>query len=117
MEDDVKQKRFLWGVALAWAPSLPLMIGLGYLFVGISGSKATGLAAVAGGFAESYVMFGAAATLICEVVAMAFLFRTFSRAHELRGAFSVISIGVSGVMILLFCLSVWLLWFARHQKF
>jgi hypothetical protein len=117
VEDDLKQKRFLWGAALAWAPSIPMLISLGYFFIGISNSKATGLAAVAGGFAEMYILVGLAATIICEVSAMALLFRAFSRGHGVRSAFSVLSICVSSLMILLFCLSVWLLWFQRHQTF
>lgn len=117
MEDERKQKRFLWGVALAWAPWIPMMISLGYLFRGVSNSKATGLAAVAGGFAEMYVLVGLAATLICEVSAMALLFRAFSQGHGIRSAFSVLSICMSGLMILLFCLSLWLFWFASHHAF
>jgi biopolymer transport protein ExbB/TolQ len=80
MDDELKQRRFLWGVALAWAPWIPTMIGLGYAFVHIGNSKATGLAAVAGGFAEMYILLGLAATLICEVSAMALLF-----AHSRAG--------------------------------
>jgi hypothetical protein len=78
VEEELKRKRFLWGVALAWAPSIPTMIGLGYVFVGIAGSKATGVAAVAGGFAEMYVLIGLASTLACEVSAMVLLFSAFS---------------------------------------
>jgi hypothetical protein len=117
MEDELKRKRFLWGAALAWAPWVPMMIGLSYAFVGINGSKATGLAAVAGGFAEMYVLVGIAATVICEVSAMALLFRAFSRGHAARSAFSVLSICISGLMMILFCLSLWLFWFAKHHTF
>jgi hypothetical protein len=117
VEDELKHKRFLWGAALAWAPWVPMMIGLSYLFVGIGNSEATGLAAVAGGFAEAYALVGLAATLICEVGAMALLFRAFSQGHGIRSAFSVLSICMSGLMILLFCLSLWLFWFARHHTF
>ncbi len=115
--DELKQKRFLWGVALAWAPWVPTMIGLGSAFRGISNTKATGLAAVAGGFAETYVLVGLAATLICEVSAMALLFRAFSRGHGVRSALSVLSICMSGLMILVFCLSLWLFWFESHHTF
>jgi hypothetical protein len=115
--DELKQKRFLWGVALAWAPWVPTMIGLGSAFHGISNTKATGLAAVAGGFAETYVLVGLAATLICEVIAMVLLFRAFSRGHGVRSAFSVLSICMSGLMILVFCLSLWLFWFESHHTF
>ncbi len=117
MEAEVKQKRFLWGVALAWAPRVPMMVGLGYAFRGISGSKATGLAAVAGGFAETYVATGVAATAICEVSALILLFRAFSRGHGARSAFSVLSICISGLMILLFGLSLWLFWLESHHTF
>jgi hypothetical protein len=115
--DEVKQKRFLWGVALAWAPWVPTMIGLASTFRGISNTKATGLGAVAGGFTETYVLVGLAATLICEVSAMALLFRAFSRGHGVRSAFSVLSICMSGLMILVFCLSLWLFWFESHHTF
>ena len=117
MEGDLKRKRFLWGVALAWGPCVPMMIGLSYLSHGMWNSKATGLAAVAGGFAEGYVMMGLAATLICEVGAVAMLFRAFSPEHGVRSAFSVLSICMSGLMILLFCLSVWIFWFESHHSF
>jgi hypothetical protein len=93
------------------------MIGLGSAFRGISNTKATGLAAVAGGFAETYVLVGLAATLICEVSAMALLFRAFSRGHGVRSALSVLSICMSGLMILVFCLSLWLFWFESHHTF
>jgi hypothetical protein len=117
MEDDTKRKRFLWGVALAWVPWVPTIIGLGSAFRGIANTKATGIAAVAGGFVEMQVMVGLAATLICEVSAIALLFRAFSRGHELRSAFSVISICMSGLLIILFGLSVWFFWFANHRTF
>jgi hypothetical protein len=93
------------------------MIGLGYTFRGIGNTKATGIAAVAGGFVEMYVLLGMSATLICEVGAMALLFRAFSPGHGLRSAFSALSICVSGLIILLFCLSLWLFWFESHHRF
>jgi hypothetical protein len=117
MEGDQQRKRFLWGVALAWVPALPVIIGLLNAFVGINNSKATGLAALAGGFAEMYITVGLAATLICEVWAMTLLFRAFSRGHGLRSAFSVLSLCISGLTLILFCLSLWLFWFQSHQRY
>jgi hypothetical protein len=114
MEDDAKRKRFLWGVALVWVPWVPVIIGLGNAFVGIANTKATGLAAVAGGIMETQVMVGLAATLACEVSAMVLLSRGFSRGHELRSVLSVLSICASGLLIFLFGLSVW---FLRHLRF
>jgi hypothetical protein len=32
MEDDLRHKRFLWGVVLAWSPWVPMMTGLSSLF-------------------------------------------------------------------------------------
>jgi hypothetical protein len=117
VEEELKHKRFLWGAALAWAPSIPTMIGLGYVFRDMAGSKATGIAVVAGGFVEGYVLTGLAATLICEVSAMVLLFRAFSRGHGLRSAFSVLSLCVSGLTLLFFSLSLWLFWFENHRRF
>ena len=56
---DQDQKRFAWGVGLAW---LPVLLGvvpaLVNAFRGVSQEKATGLAAIAGGFAEALAIFG-----------------------------------------------------------
>jgi len=117
MEDNQSQKRFQWGAALAWAPVIPMMIGLNSTLIGINNSKATGVAAVAGGLAETYVTVGLAATLICEGWAMTLLFRSFSRGHGLRSAFSVLSLCMSGLMLVLFCLSLWLFWFQSHHRY
>jgi hypothetical protein len=117
MEDELKRRRFLWGVALVWVPWVPVIIGLCNAFVGIANTKATGLAAVAGGLVETQVMVGLAATLICEVIAMTLLFRAFSSGHELRSVVSALSICMSGLLILLFGLSVWFVWFASHRTF
>jgi len=117
MNDELKQKRFLWGIALAWAPWIPTIIGLSSAFRGMSNTKAIGLAGVAGGFAEACVMIGLAATLICEVSAIVLLLRAFSAGHGVRSAFSALSIYVSGLMLVLFCLSLWLFWFQSHHSF
>jgi hypothetical protein len=117
VEDELKRKQFLWGAALAWTPWIPMTMGLASLLRGMSNSKATGIAVVAGGFAEAYVLVGLAATLICEVSAMALLFRAFARGHGVRSAFSVFSICGSGLMLLLFGLSLWVFWFENHHAF
>jgi hypothetical protein len=117
MEADLRQKRFVWGTVLAWAPWLPMMIGLGSVFRGMSNSKATGLAALAGGFVETYAWVGLASTVICEMAALVLLFRTFSRGDGVRSAISALSICMSALMILLLCFSLWLFWFASHHTF
>ena len=117
MEDDQSRKHFLWGVALVWLPAIPIFMGLRDTFIGINNSKATGLAAVVGGLAETYVTVGLAATLICEVWAITLLFRSFSRGHGLRSAFSIVSLCMSGLTLALFCLSLWWFWFQRHHNY
>ena len=49
------KNKFLWGLVLAWAPAIPVIIGMRNTFRGISETKATGLGAVAGGLAEAYL--------------------------------------------------------------
>ena len=117
MENNQSQKHFLWGAALAWAPAIPMIIGFGYAFIGINNSKATGLAAVAGGLAATHVMVGLAATLICEVWAMTLIFRSFAHGHGLRSAFSVVSLCTSALTLTLFFLSLWLFWFQIHHRY
>jgi hypothetical protein len=55
MEDELRRKRFLGGVELAWTPRVPMMMmmGLGDMLSGLSSSKPTGLPAAAGGCVES----------------------------------------------------------------
>ncbi len=65
--DDIKRKRFLWGVCLARTPFLFLIIPAAIdAFNGIAKEKATGLAAVAGGLVEFFSTFGLAAVLVFE---------------------------------------------------
>jgi hypothetical protein len=110
--DDIKRKRFLWGVCLAWTPFLffiPTVIGA---FNGIAREKATGFAAVAGGLAEFFSTFGLVATLVFEAAAIILLLRTFSGPRPLRALFSVISICCSVFVLMivtLFCLSLFVL--------
>jgi hypothetical protein len=115
--DDVKKRRFLWGVALAWTPWIPMVIGLAKAFRGISKEKATGLVAVAGGLAETFVEWGIGAMLIGQVIAIILLSRAFSPGNWKRSLFSVLSIGLSALMIVFVGLFLWLLWFQAHQTF
>jgi len=114
VEDGLKKKRFLWGLALAWTPWLPIVIGLGRT---LSRQKATGIGAVAGGVTELFVVWGIAAMLIGQVAAIVMLFRTFSPGHWMRSLLSVVSICLSGVMLILLGLFLWLSWFQAHHSF
>jgi hypothetical protein len=115
--DELKKKRFLWGALLAWAPWIPILIGLGDALIGISRQKATGIGAVAGGLTELFVVWGIGAILIGQVAAMVLLFRAFSPGHWMRSLFSVLSICLSALMLLLVGLFLWLSWFQAHHAF
>ncbi len=101
MEAALSKKRFLWGLLLAWAPWVPTMIAIGHLFVGLSNSKATGLAAVVGGMLELLVWWGIATMIISQVAAIVWLFRSFSSAHIPRSLIAAVSIFASGLMLFL----------------
>ena len=75
---------------------------------GISEQKATGLGAVAGGLAETYLTFGIIVTLVSELAAIVLLIRSFSRGHLRRSSVAVLSICWSILMLLLFALFVWM---------
>lgn len=117
--DDIKRKRFLWGVCLAWTPFLfffiPTAMGIFSAFRGISREKATGLAAVAGGMTEFFSTFGLAAILVFEVAAIILLLRTFSGGRPVRALFSVISICCSGFMLTILGLFLWVVFFLSHH--
>ena len=99
--DDVKKKRFLWGLLLTWSPWLPTMIGLPNAFRGSSTEKATGLAAVAGGLTEMFVLVGTVSTLVFQIVAIVLFVRTFEGGHWVRNLICVVSIFVSVLLLAL----------------
>jgi hypothetical protein len=117
--DDIRRKRFLWGVCLAWTPFLfliiPTAIGIFSAFRGMSREKATGLAVLAGGFREFLSTFGLAAVLAFEVAAFILLLRTFSGARPVRALFSVLSICCSGFMLIILGLFLWTVFFLSHH--
>jgi hypothetical protein len=115
--DELKKKRFVWGVFLAWAPWIPALVGIGYAFRGISEQKATGLGAVAGGLSEMFVLYGIGAILVGQVASIVLLFRTFSPGHWVRSLFSVLSICLSGLMLLLVGFFLWFSWSQTHHNF
>jgi hypothetical protein len=114
--DDIRRKRFLLGVCLAWTPFLFLILFTAIdAFNGIAREKATGLAVVAAGFAEFFSTFGLAAVLTFEVAAIILLLRTFSGARPVRALFSVLSICCSGFMLMILGLFLWAVFFLSHH--
>ena len=116
--DDVKRKRFLRGVCLAWTPFLFLVIptafGIFGALRGISRGRATSSTAIAGGLSEFFSTFGLAAALAFEVAAIILLLRAFSGGRPVRSLFSLISICCSGFMLTIVGLFLWLLVFRSH---
>jgi hypothetical protein len=109
--EELTNKRFLWGVALAWTPWIPTLIGLGYAFRGIFEQKATGLGVVAGGVSEMFVLWGIGTMIISQIAAIIWLCRAFSREHWMRNVVSVLSICLSGLMLVIVCFYFWFAWF------
>ena len=103
-------------MGLVWLPWIPTLLGIVNAFIGIENSKATGLAAVAGGIGELLIMWGLVTMIIAQGVAMVWLFRSFSRDHWSRNIVSLVSIGMSGIMLLMVGFFLWAVWFqARHR--
>jgi hypothetical protein len=115
--DELKRRRFLLGVGLAWTPWISTLVGIGYTFRGIWEQKATGLGAVAGGLSETFVLYGIGAILLVQIAAIVLLFRAFSPGHWARSLFCVVSICMSGLMLLLVGFFLWFSWFQTHHNF
>ena len=112
--DDLKRKRFLWGVALAWLPLLPILtIGL----KGIESQKATGLGASAAGWTELLCTVGLATVFIVPATAIVLLTRSFSTGHGTRKMLSLLSIAWCALLLFLAGFFVWLFFFHMHTGF
>jgi hypothetical protein len=114
--DELKKKRFLWGVLLVWTPWIPTLVGIGYVLRSISREHATGIGFVAGGLSEMFVLWGIVATLVGQAAAIILLFRAFSSGHWVRSLVSVLSICLSGLTLFLVFFFVWLTWFQVHRS-
>jgi hypothetical protein len=114
LRHDRKTKGFLWGTALTWALTVPLLIGVFNFFRGISEQKATGLGAIAGGLTEGYLTFGFILGFVLPVVAIVLLIRSFSSGHGMRTLFSILYIGWNALIV--FGLSVCLFFFIHQSR-
>jgi|SRR5580704_548620 len=108
-------------MVLAWAPWVVIVAGVGYAFIVIGGGKATGLGAVVGGLSGPVIKWGLVgvigAILISQVSAIVLLARSFSPGHWVRKSFSVLSICLSGLLVILVGLFLYLLWALAHGHF
>jgi len=112
--EEATHKRFVWALVLAWAPWVPTLLGLVNAFIGINNSKAMGIAAVAGGVSELLVLWGFITMIATQALAILWLARSFSRDHWMRNFASLVSIGMSGLMLLIVGFFVWMVWFQAH---
>jgi glucan phosphoethanolaminetransferase (alkaline phosphatase superfamily) len=111
---DPDKKRFAWGVGLAWVPVLVAVVpGVFSAFRGVSQEKATGLAAVAGGYAESLATFGLVAFVLCQVAAIVLLARAIRREQWGRSMVAVVSIVCSIVILSVTAFMTYWLWHLR----
>ena len=107
---------FLWGIGLAVTSSLPFLVPIVTLFRGISPTKATGLAAVAGGLTELYVTSGLILTFMLPIAAIVFLALSFSGGNQARKLFSLLSIGWSVLVLSLYGAAAWF-FFVQQNTF
>ena len=105
---DNARKWFRLGITFSWIPSIPLIVGVLNSFRGIQSEKATGLAAVAGGISEVYLMSGLLLTVGLELGAIVLLMRSFSKGHIGRTLISLVSLAWSTLVLFLFGLGAWL---------
>lgn len=81
----------------------------------MSNTKAVGLAAVAVSLGEGFALWGVAAMVIAQVTAIVWLGKSFAPEHGWRNLVSVLSIVLSGLMLVLVCLFIGAIWFlAQH---
>jgi hypothetical protein len=83
----------------------------------MSTARATGLVSVAGGLAEMFAVCGIGAILIGQATAIFLLLRAFSPGDWMQNLSPVLSICMSGLMLLFVGLFLWLTWFHSHQTF
>lgn len=112
---DLSKKRFCWGIALVWLPSVPIILTAVNSFRRISEQKAIGLGAVAGGLVEIYLPVVILLTVGVEVAAIVLLIRSFSRFQVGRTLVSVLSIGWSMLVIASFGLLIWGFYIGRTR--
>lgn len=93
---------FIRGLAFAWIPVLLFMVPAAMqIFRSVSGQKATGLGAVAGGLTNGLVIFGIVAVVACEVYGVVLLARSFSRQHMAASLLALVSIAFAALVLLL----------------
>jgi hypothetical protein len=112
---EANAKRFLWGAALVWVPWIPILVAFGHVLYQASRVKATGIGAVAGGFGEIFVVYGVAGTFVAQLFAVVLLSKSLSPGRPLRNFFSILSLCLSALMIVIIAVFLWLSWSWTHR--
>lgn len=112
--DDLRRRRFLWGVVLAWLPFFLFVIPFVVQAFGeIAEQKATGVAALLASVSGGFFILGMAGAFALPLAAVVLLVRSFSTEHPRRVFLAVMSIGASAMVLLLAGVSLWLLYVFR----
>ena len=93
---------------------LPSVMGMIRSMAAISENKATGLAAVAGGYMEGLTTFGLLAFVVSEVAGIGLLWRSMSREHGGRSVGAGLSIGCAGLGLLAVAGALWMMMRFRY---
>jgi hypothetical protein len=109
---EANAKRFLWGAALVWVPWIPILVDV---FYQMSRVKATGVSAVAGGFTEILLIYGVAGAFVAQLFAIVLLSKSLLPGRPLRNFFSILSLCLSGLMIVVIAVFLWLSWSWAHH--
>jgi hypothetical protein len=112
---ETNAKRFLWGAALVWAPWIPILAAFGKVLYQVSRVKATGVSAVAGGFTEILLIYGVAGTFVAQLFAIVLLSKSLLPGRPVRNFFSILSLCLSGLMIVIIAAFLWLSWSWSHH--
>lgn len=112
---EANTRRFLWGITLVWVPWIPILVAFGSVLYQMSRVKATGLGAVAGGFGEIFLMYGVVGTFIAQLFAIVLLSKSLLPGRPLRNFFSILSLCLSGLMLVMVALFLWLSWSWAHH--
>jgi hypothetical protein len=103
-------------MVLVWAPWTPVLIGFAYAFHdALHRNTATGVGAIAGGFANFFAFYGVAATLAAQIAAIVLLSRNFAPGRSMRNFLSILSICFGVLMVVMIVLFLWFSWSWAHH--
>jgi hypothetical protein len=101
----IEKRRFWFGVLLAWAPLLFVVVNA---FSKISSQKTSGLGAVAGGISYGLSLFGLVAAGAFQIAAITLLVRACSRnPRSIRIVVVAVSVCAAAATLLAYAVLLW----------